>query len=585
MANLKRLIILTVFLVSHPLITRADLLPANGAETAANFAEISVLKDRVRVALEIDLGDVHGFLAKAPQDEGPASNFSERTGKAFEVLADGAELVPQTVQLEVRPRKPRVTAFRPSYGLTRQNGRSAQVVYVVLDYPLDHKPAEITFKPPLTSDGIPTAAIGVIFDHLGVAVTDYRYLSRSEVFYPNWNDPWYSRFENPNLTRHHKSALMSFVSVEPREVRHEVIFRLRDLEGWLDLKLGDETLLDANAMAKIKRQAIDLFSHSNPLTIDGSVVLPSLAKVEQLSVGVEGLKVLENPSETNRATAILGIVLSYAGDALPNYVSLKWDLFTEETDTIPVQITDPAGAVPGQVTREAPNITWKNYILKWSDPKTQPVTVAAMRSISVPLMSFGLVFVAAFLAVFAWRNRSHHWQGWAAAALLICLASGALKTMTVEVTTPTKTLSDITAAAQVTEVIVSNLAIARLETQGPQMSKALRKFVMAKALKDVETEIRRGLSVTLPSGAMAQIKSIDGLVVERIEPLVDGGNRILARWDALVTGGHWGHMHRRTVSYRALMDVEHDADAWFLSGLTILEARIDPQPLSAGGNS
>ncbi|MEW2916159.1 hypothetical protein AB1A64_03725 [Ruegeria sp. ANG10] len=585
MTNLKRLIILTVFLISHPLITRADLLPANGAETAANFAEISVLKDRVRVALEIDLGDVHGFLAQAPQGEDPASKLSERTGKAFAVFADGDALKPETVHLEVQSRQPRVTAFRPSYGLAPQDERSAQVVYVVLDYPFDHKPAEITFKPPLTSDGIPTAAIGVIFDHLGVAVTDYRYLSRSEVFYPNWNDPWYSRFENPNLTRHHQSALMSFVSVEPREVRHEVIFRLRDLEGWLDLNLGEETLLDANAMAKVKQQAINLFSHSNPLTIDGSVALPSSAKAAQLSVGVEGLKVLENPSETNRATAILGIVLSYPRNALPNNVSLKWELFTEETDKIPVQFTDPAGAVPGQVTRDAPDIAWKNYILKWSEPRTQPVTVAAMHSISVPLLSFGLVIVAAFLAVFAWRNRSHHWQGWAAAALLICLASGALKTMTVEVTTPTKTLSDKTAAAQVTGAIVSNLAIARLETHNPQMSKALRKFAMAETLKDVETEIRRGLSVTLPSGATAQIESTDGLIVERIEPLAGGGNRILARWDALVTGGHWGHMHRRTVSYRALMDVEHDADAWFLSGLTILEARIDPQPLSAGGNS
>ncbi|WP_170517219.1 hypothetical protein [Ruegeria atlantica] len=585
MANLKRLIILIFFLVSHPLITHADLLPANGAETAANFAEISVLKDRVRVALEIDLGDVHGFLAKAPQGEGPASNLSERTGKAFEVLADGAELVPQTVQLEVRPRKPRVTAFRPSYGLTRQDGRSAQVVYVVLDYPFDRKPAEITFKPPLTSDGIPTAAIGVIFDHLGVAVTDYRYLSRSEVFYPNWNDPWYSRFENPNLTRHHKSALMSFVSVEPREVRHEVIFRLRDLEGWLDLKLGDETLLDANAMAKIKQQAVDLFSYSNPLTIDGSVALPGLAKVEQLSVGVEGLKVLGSPSEANRATAILGIVLSYPRDALPKNVSLKWDLFTEETDTIPVQITDPAGAVPGQVTREAPDITWKNYILKWSDPKTQPVMVATSRAVMVPGLSFGLGVVAMFLAALAWRNRSGQWQGWAVGALSICLASGALRTMTVEVTFPTKTLPDTATAVDVTEVIVSNLAIARLETQSPQMSKALSRFVTVEGLKDVEMETRRGLSVTLPSGATAQIESTDGLVVERIEHTADGSNRILARWNALVTGGHWGHMHRRTVSYRALMDVEHDAGAWFLSGLTILEARIDPQPLSAGGNS
>ncbi|CUH43739.1 hypothetical protein RUM4293_02634 [Ruegeria atlantica] len=585
MMPFKPLIILAVFLLLHPMPTQADLLPANGAETAANFAEISVLEDRVRVALEIDLDDVHGFLAKPAEGENLVSSLTERTGKAFEVHADGTALLPETYQLEVRPRKPRVTAFRPSYGLPSNDERSAQVVSVVLDYPFTDRPTEIEFKPPLTSDGIPTAAIGVIFDHLGVAVTDYRYLSRSEVFYPNWNDPWYSRFENPNLTRHHKSALMSFVSVEPREVRHEVIIRLRDLEGWVDLRLGETTDLDAAAMANIEQQAIDLFLSSNPLTIDGQPIVPSAAKVEQLSVGVNGLKVLENPLNTNRDTALLGIVLSYPRDKLPNEVSLKWDLFNEETETIPVQISDPAGAVPGQVTRDVPDISWKNYILNWSDPKTQPVRVAAVRSIPVPVWSLGLVIFAIFLGAFAWRNRSGQWQGWAVGALSICLAATALRTATVEMTFPTDTLANTEAAVEITEKIVSNLATARLETQGAQMSEVLSAFVTAEAVNDIGAEIRRGLSVTLPSGAAAQIESTEGLIVESVEPKTDGGSQLLARWNASVSGGHWGHLHRRTVAYRALLEVRQYEGAWFLTGLTILEARLNRQFTSEGGNS
>ena len=42
----------------------------------------------------------------------------------------------------------------------------------------------------------------------------------------DWADPWYSRFDNPNLKRHHKSALMSFLYVEPYEVRHEILARI-----------------------------------------------------------------------------------------------------------------------------------------------------------------------------------------------------------------------------------------------------------------------------------------------------------------------------------------------------------------------
>ena len=585
MTYLRRLSLIVVFTIMHPLASFGDLLPANGAETAPNFAEISVLEDRVRVALEIDFDDVHSFLAPAADGEDPAGNLADRTGKAFEVFADDVVLIPETYHLEVKPRKVRLAALRPSYGPPPQDNRSPEVVYVVLDYRFEQQPAKITFVPPLTPKEKPAATIGVIFDHLGVAVTDYRYLSQPEVFYPNWEDPWFSRFENPNLTRHHKSALMSFVSVEPREVRHEVIFRLRDLEDWASLELGNTSILDAEMMDQVKNQAIQLFSKSNPLTIDGKAVQPASAKVEQLSVGVDGLKLLDAPEQTDRATALLGIVLSYPRNSLPQDLSLSWNLFTKDTEAIPVQISDPAGAVPGQVTRDAPEILWKNYIQNWDDPNTQPVTVATVRSVSVPALSLGLVAFAVILAGLAWKNRAGHWQGWAVGALSICIASGALRSTTIDVDLPNKALQNRDAAVQITEAMISNLAIARLEVQDDKLSEALGAFVTEENLNDIAAETRRGLSVTLPSGATAQIQAIDGLDVESIKPLADGGNQILVRWDALVSGGHWGHMHQRIVSHRAMLTVQHHAGTWELFGLTILEARMKTPPSPVGGNS
>ncbi|MEP4770040.1 MAG: hypothetical protein ABJY83_19225, partial [Roseibium sp.] len=87
--------------------SQADLLPANGAETARNFAEISVQEDRVQITLEIDLKDMPAFLTKAPAGADPAADLSERVGKALLVSADGVNLVPETRQIEVRKRKQR----------------------------------------------------------------------------------------------------------------------------------------------------------------------------------------------------------------------------------------------------------------------------------------------------------------------------------------------------------------------------------------------------------------------------------------------------------------------------------------------
>ncbi|WP_050606071.1 hypothetical protein [Ruegeria sp. 6PALISEP08] len=563
----------------------ADLLRANGAETARNFAEISVQEDRVQITLEIDLKDMPAFLSEAPEGADPAADLSERVGKALLVSADGLNLLPETQQIEVRQRKTRATSYRPSYGLAQQDERSPQVVFVALEYSFEQRPSAITFTPPLDPDGMPSAPIGVIFDHQGVAVTDYRYLSRPEVFHPNWDDPWYSRFENPNLTRHHKSALMSFISVEPREVRHEVIFRLRDLEGWTDLGLGEMTSLDAELMAQVKTRAIELFSESNPMVIDGTPVKPVVARADQLSLGVDGLKLLGTPDQTDRATAMLGIILSYPRDALPENLSLSWTLFAEDTDAIPVQITDPAGAVPGQITRGSPEISWTNYIVDWSDPVTQPVTVSAITSYKVPAYSIGLLAFALLIAALGVRAGSGRRKVWGVAAVSVCVISGVLKSNTVDLDLPTKSIPNKEAGSNIVHAMVENVAVAQLETQKPEFATALSKFVLPKHSTEVEAEIRRGMTVALPSGAKAQVREVANLTVEDVEANADGNAQVLARWDASVSGGHWGHMHQRVVSYRALLDFEPKEGAWYLSGLTVLAARMNTYPSSQGGNS
>ena len=47
---------------------RADWINLTGAETAPNIAEITILDDRVRVALEIYIGDLATFEALVPDD-------------------------------------------------------------------------------------------------------------------------------------------------------------------------------------------------------------------------------------------------------------------------------------------------------------------------------------------------------------------------------------------------------------------------------------------------------------------------------------------------------------------------------------
>jgi hypothetical protein len=129
---------------------RADWMNLTGAETAPNIAEITVLDDRVRVALEVYVGDLATFEALLPddwlkKDVTARPSLSERlrrfSAESFQIITDdGTKLQANLGLAEPRQRKERTSAFtgmiNPS---TRQRvpepPEDKRVFYAELEYP------------------------------------------------------------------------------------------------------------------------------------------------------------------------------------------------------------------------------------------------------------------------------------------------------------------------------------------------------------------------------------------------------------------------------------------------------------------
>ena len=129
-----------------------------------------------------------------------------------------------------------------------------RVLYAELVYPFaETAPKTLTMIPPLDAEGRPRVTIGFIVYHKSVPVIDFRYLGAPSTLTLD-PDPWYSRFDNPNLKRHHKDALMSFLYVEPYEVRHEILTRVKDLTEWMDLGLRDDRYIEIDELEPLKQR-------------------------------------------------------------------------------------------------------------------------------------------------------------------------------------------------------------------------------------------------------------------------------------------------------------------------------------------
>ena len=351
------------FVVDIP--AKADWINLTGAETSPNIAEIYVLDDHIKLVLEIFIEDLRTFDELVP-DDWLKENHPKRpsiqkrlqhfSSERFQfVTGKGEKLQAELRLVEPRERKDRKSPFAGMINpYTRQRVPEApsdkRVLYAELIYPFTHKPKELTIVPPLDEEGRALVTIGFIAYHKAVPIIDFRYLGAPARLVFDWEDPWYTKFDNPNLKRHHKSALMSFLYIEPYEVRHEILTRVKDIEEWMDLELRGQEYIEVDELEPLKQRIGEFLLQKNAVLVDGRPVRPILDRTNYVKVALTGIQLLEQPERLEISTAIVGVIIAYITDGMPNQVTVDWELFTDQIQQVPATSVDPAGPFPSFVT-------------------------------------------------------------------------------------------------------------------------------------------------------------------------------------------------------------------------------------------
>ena len=132
----------------------------------------------------------------------------------FIITADGKILKGKILKQEMMPRVYRASLYTGVVDTTASI--SPYVLFTEIEYPIDREPQIITISPPI-EDGFKStlANIGFIVYHKNIPVNDLRYLGTTETLRLDWTDPWYTKFDNINLKRHHSSSLLSFLYIDP----------------------------------------------------------------------------------------------------------------------------------------------------------------------------------------------------------------------------------------------------------------------------------------------------------------------------------------------------------------------------------
>lgn len=98
----------------------------------------------------------------------------------------------------------------------------------------------------------------------------------------------------------------------------------------------------------------------------------------------------------------------------------------------------------------------------------------------------------------------------------------------------------------------------------------LEKSVSGELLTEIYLETQKGLELANQGGARVKVKTTE---VNYAELVARDGNQltIASEWSVSGSVGHWGHVHQRTNSYRANLEISEVDGVWKLTGLEILE--------------
>ena len=104
---------------------------------------------------------------------------------------------------------------------------------------------------------------------------------------------------------------MSFLYVEPYEVRHEILTRVKDMAQWLDLGLRGDRYIEVDELEPLKQRIGEFLLRKNPLRIDGKPPKPILDRTNYIKVGLSGIQLIEQPERLEISTAIVGVIIAY----------------------------------------------------------------------------------------------------------------------------------------------------------------------------------------------------------------------------------------------------------------------------------
>lgn len=364
------------------------------------------------------------------------------------------------------------------------------------------------------------------------------------------------------------TAVQSFLSVEPFEVRHEVMFRLAGLTQELDFDA--ESTIEPESQDEVTRRLAEFVRASARVRVDGALAEPELRRADFMMVDPTGALPRTSPVPEPVAQAAVGVIIAYQTGGMPQSVSLTWETFPAEVSGIPATIIDPESVANLPLTPAKPSLTWENVLIEDPVPEITAVPVEPVR-VPLPILSLPFAILTIVLIVIGLRSAQRDWMfAGARIALGLSFLVGPLVETAVALPGTSGRRPSERQARRILSGVLPNIYRAMGMRDEAMIYDRLAVTVTGETLTDVYLQQRRALEVEERGGAQARVEAVEVLEADDIISLASGF-RVRAAWTVGGMVTHFGHRHFRQNRYDANIGIVPVEGTWKLQSIEVLE--------------
>ena len=369
--------------------------------------------------------------------------------------------------------------------------------------------------------------------------------------------------------------LETFLTIEPFEVRFEVLVDVSELDIWLGNDYSFNEEIDVGEQDALIEDLLLYISKSSIIELDEEETNPAFKRGDFVTLSSTGIFTREEavPEQIEQATIGLKYVYEYNG--LPEKVKFRWKGFKQNFPKMSITSSDPFGGDRVILTDNENTYEWTNKLKGYRIPQIKPVEVTAY---PLPLISFLIfIIIGLFILIIKYKKESINESVKIVIAGLLIVAFLIYPFIRFSVNLPfiDTWKPNVQAAVPLSDALLTNVYRSIDLRDEEAVYDRLALTVYGDQLTEIYLQSRKSMELENRGGARGKVDDVEILEIKSVKDLEDNRIAIELIWKVSGSVTHFGHTHYRQNKNYAVMTILPINEIWKVEAIDIIdEARI-----------